>query len=367
MSEWNSKAEQIIDCHVHMGGIDGEATMEEIRRATGISRISLVAIQDPAGGGGLPQALYMKARTPGVYFVFAGLNHAEQRSGGEVKTATLADQATAFAGMGCDGIKMIEGKPTSRQVMDIPVTDAYFAEYWERVEELGTPIVWHVNDPEEFWDPELIPDWAKTRNWGYGPEDVAKEQLYTEVDEVLARHPRLKVVFAHFYFLSADLPRAARFFDEHPTVSFDLAPGIEMLYNISRDPGEGREFFTKYADRIVFGTDLSSGWTIPESIARAGIVYRWLESDDEFRVPDTVDYLLGSAADGVIRGMSLPDDVLQRIYRANFVEMVGAEPKTLDKAAARAECEKLAGIAEAMSGKPAAETEAAGVAQALSD
>ena len=83
--------------------------------------------------------------------------------------------------MGCDGIKMIEGKPTSRQRMDIPVTDPYFAEYWARVQALGLPIVWHVNDPEEFWDPERIPGWAKERNWGYGPGDVQKEQLYAEI------------------------------------------------------------------------------------------------------------------------------------------------------------------------------------------
>ena len=250
--------------------------------------------------------------------------------------------------------------------MDIPVTDPYFAEYWERVEELGSPIVWHVNDPEEFWDPELIPDWAKTRDWGYGPDDVGKEQLYAEVDEVLARHPGLKIMFAHFYFLSADLPRAARFLDEHPSASLDLAPGIEMLYNISRDPEEGRAFFTKHADQIVFGTDLSSGWTIPESIARAGTVYRWLESDDEFRVPATADYLLGSAEDGVIRGMSLADDVLEKIYRTNFERAVGAEPKPLNVSAAAAACEEMARVAEAMSGAPAAETEAGRVAMALS-
>ena len=44
----------------------------------------------------------------------------------------------------------------------------------------------------------------------------SKEELYAEVDEVLRRHPNLRVIFAHFYFLSADLPRAARFFDAHP-------------------------------------------------------------------------------------------------------------------------------------------------------
>ena len=47
MSEWSSKVEGIIDCHVHMGGIASAEAMLAIREATGIERMSLVAIQNP--------------------------------------------------------------------------------------------------------------------------------------------------------------------------------------------------------------------------------------------------------------------------------------------------------------------------------
>jgi len=365
MGEWTSRRAGITDGHVHMGSIDQERSMLAIAEAAGIARVTLVAIQNPACGDGLPQSLYMKARHPSRFSVFAGLNHAEWLTGGKVRTASLADQASAFTAMGCDGIKMIEGKPTARQHMNVPVTDPYFAKYWERVEELGTPIVWHVNDPEEFWDPSLMPEWARKQGWGYGPDDVQKEALYTEVDEVLARHPRLHIVFAHFYFLSADLPRAARFLDRHPTVCFDLAPGVEMLYNISRDPEAGRAFLMRFADRIVFGTDLMSGLSIPEAQVRAGIVYRWLESDDEFRMPPEADFLLGPPEDGLARGMSLPDEVLSRIYGRNLERLVGSEPKPLNTGLAAEECGRIAAIAEAMSGTPAAGTQAARVAAML--
>ena len=194
MNKWSSKIKGIVDGHVHMATMADEAAMLAIREATGIAKMTLVAIQNPEAGVGLPQSLYMKARHPGLFFVFAGLNHAARLSGGRVKTPSLVEQVEGFVNVGCDGIKMIEGKPTSRQRLDVPVTDAYYADYWARVEELGLPIVWHVNDPEEFWDPARIPGWAKERNWGYGPGDAQKEQLYAEVDEVLARHPRLNVI-----------------------------------------------------------------------------------------------------------------------------------------------------------------------------
>ena len=365
MSEWESRVKGIVDGHVHMGSMTEEASMLAIGQATGIGKIALVSIQNPETGTGLPQSLYMKGRHPERFYVFAGLNHAEKLSEGRVSTPGLDDQVDGLVDMGCDGIKMIEGKPTSRQKMDIPVTDPYFARYWARMEELGTPIVWHVNDPEEFWDPDLIPDWASERNWGYGPEDVQKEELYAEVDEVLGRHPGLKIIFAHFYFLSADLDRARRFFDAHPSVCFDLAPGVEMLYNLSRDPEASREFFVEYADRIVFGTDLFSSLTEEQGRIRAGLVYRWLEGDGSLRVPEAADFLLGPPEDGLIRGLSLPDDVLTRIYSANFARLAGSQPRALNVGKAIEECQRLAAMAEALSGRPAAETEAARVAASL--
>lgn len=365
MNAWNSKMHGIIDGHVHMGSIAQEAGLLEILEATGVEKMALVSIQNPAAGAGLAQSLYMKARHPETFYVFAGLNHAAQLTGGRVETPSLAAQVDDFVALGCDGIKMIEGKPTSRQHMNIPVTDAYFADYWARVAEVDLPIVWHVNDPEEFWDPERTPGWAKARNWGYGPDDVQKETLYAEVDEVLARHSRLRIIFAHFYFLSADLERAGRFMDAHPTVCFDLTPGIEMLYNLSRDPAASRAFFIKYAERIIFGTDIASGLTVEEGRVRAGIVFRWLESADTFRVPETADFLLGSPEDGIIRGMALPDNVLANIYRDNFVRIAGGRPRTLNVPKTIAVCERLAGIAEAMSGAPPAETEAGKVAYLL--
>jgi predicted TIM-barrel fold metal-dependent hydrolase len=365
MSEWASKTTDIVDGHVHPGSPDDEAALLSLCEATGIDRMALVAIQNPEAGAGLPGALYMKARRPERFYVFAGLNHAMRLSEGKVKTPNLAEQAEAFVAMGCDGIKMIEGKPTSRQRMDVPVTDPYFADYWSRVEELGLPIVWHVNDPEEFWDPDEIPGWAKERSWGYGPEDVQKEELYAEVDEVLRRHPKLKIIFAHFYFLSADLPRATRFLDAHPNVHLDLAPGVEMLYNISRDPHAGREFFIHHADRIVFGTDLWGSIGNEQGVLRAGLVFRWLESDDEYRVPDGADFLLGPPEDGVVRGLSLPDDALAAIYRGNLTRLAGPQPKPLDIPRVIEECNRLASVAEALSGKPASETEAGKVAERL--
>lgn len=362
---WTSRLQNIIDGHVHMHSHTDEENLLAICQSAGIQQTVLVSIQNPQAGSGLPQSLYMKARYPEQFYIFAGLNHTEVLSKGTVNMMDLVTQVDTYNEMGCDGIKMIECKPTSRQQMNIPVNDPYYTNYWAHVEELSIPVVWHVNDPEEFWNPETLPEWARKRNWGYGPDDVQKEQLYQEVDEVLARHPKLNIIFAHFYFLSADLPRAKRFLDAHPTVKFDLTPGVEMLYNLSQRPEQSRDFFIQYADQIVYGTDIASNLTLTEGVVRAGIVFRWLESDHTFHVPQSADFLLGKPEDGIIHGMQLPDTVLEKIYLKNISTLIDKVPKPLNIEKSIEVCHLLSEVAAQMSGISASETEAAKVAKQL--
>jgi len=355
-----SGSHRIIDCHVHLRSVEFCDRMVAVADLCGIERIGIVCTINRESVNANAAALACKAKYPDRIYAMLGLDHSARLSDGKKKTPSLADQVEIYRDLGADGLKMIEGKPTTRKYLDVPVDDPYFAGYFAKLEETQFPVVWHVNDPEEFWDPEKLPDWAAERNWGYDDTDVQKEAQYAEVERVLEKHPGLNLVFAHFYFLSADLPRAAAVFDKYPRVHFDLAPGIEMLYNTADNVDETREFFIKYADRIVFGTDLSSGQTDPQARHRAGIVYKWLESGEEFRVTEDADFLLGKPEDGRMCGMALPEDVLKSIYWENFERIVGGAPKTLDKKKAAEECRRVAAIAE----KPDEANAASGVLEA---
>ena len=46
-------------------------------------------------------------------------------------------------------------------------------------------------------------------------------------------------------------------FDSYPNVKVDIAPGIELFENLSKNIVEARNFVIKYQDRIVYGTDIS--------------------------------------------------------------------------------------------------------------
>jgi predicted TIM-barrel fold metal-dependent hydrolase len=126
------------------------------------------------------------------------------------------------------------------------------------------------------------------------------------------------VVFAHFFFLSADLERAAAFLDRWPSVCFDITPGSEMYHNFSKRPAEWREFFVRYQDRILFGTDNTAhtGDQIKWAAQNVERVRGFLETKTAFSGP----------------GLALPQDVLERVYHGTFERVFGATPRPLDMA-----------------------------------
>jgi predicted TIM-barrel fold metal-dependent hydrolase len=69
----------------------------------------------------------------------------------------------------------------------------------------------------------------------------------------------------------------------------------------------------KYADRILFGTDLLPS----EEMYR--LYYRFLETDDEY-----FEYPTHASRQGRwnIYGVFLPDEVLRKIYRGNALKLM---------------------------------------------
>ena len=171
-------------------------------------------------------------------------------------------------------------------------------------------------DPEEFWDDTDVSDYRRERGWCYFEEGyLKKEQLYEEIFEMLEKHPRLKVIIAHFMFLSNFIDEATRIMEKYPNVSFDVTPGWEMFLGFTANYDAAREFFIKYADRIYYGTDTNN--TKRHNAEIHLLVRMALERDDQFMMP--------TYSERIIRGLNLPCDVLDKIYYKNYDRLI---PKT---------------------------------------
>ena len=349
----------VVDGHIHFPRPELMHDVVAVMDASGVQRANLVAVPDLQVINQNPALIHFKAHHPQRVFICGALDYTQVWADVTRGPQALAEQIATLQQIGFDGLKLIEGKPMVRKLLAIPFDDPLYARLWSVLEEQGFPIVFHVADPEEFWDADGCPDWARAQGWFYGEGGYpAKESLYAEVDRVLERHPALKIVFAHFYFLSADLQRAAAFLDAHPEVCFDLTPGVEMYHDFARDIQAARDFFLRYQDRLVYGTDIGAsslqrdpaeGLDRSESLSRTWIVRRFLETEDVFVGPEGAGHWLGMDT-GQFHGIALPTEVLDKIYRANFERLFGATPAVLNPGAAVSELERMAAAADALAG-----------------
>jgi hypothetical protein len=230
--------------------------------------------------------------------------------------------------MGFDGVKMLEGKPTTRRMLGKALSDPEYYAFFEYMEEMSVPAVLHIADPPEFWDENKAPSWAVKHGWCYDETDVPYSQYYEEVDKVLTMFPKLRAIFAHFYFLSDNPEKAQQFLDDHPSVFVDVTAGIEMYENFSKDPAYWREFFIKNDRRIIFGTDStdiadrSNDSDSDDEVDVSG----YAAMEIEFLRSDNMIDIFGKK----IKGINLPEDSQKRIFSENFYDLVGNKPKELN-------------------------------------
>ena len=198
----------------------------------------------------------------------------------------------------------------------LKIDDERLDPIYEKAAELGVPIMYHIADPDAFFLPinaenERYEELAAHPEWSYYGSHYGKEELLAQRDRVIARHPKTTFVGAHVAEHPEDLAYVSRLLDKNPNLHVDIGARCAEL---GRQPYTAREFFLKYADRILFGTDL-----IPE-VGMYRLHYRFLETRDEY-----FEYPTHASRQGRwnIYGLFLPDDVLRKVYRENAVRLLG--------------------------------------------
>ncbi len=340
---------KIINAHVHFEYIPLIDETKRFFEGLEITRLNIVSPARLDRVNSNPQAICFKAMYPNEVYISGGLDYSviEGKTDKDIGKI-LGEQVIKLKEIGFDGIKILETKPNYAKRMPFPIDSPVYNSFFANIESLQMPIFWHVADPEEFWDEDRIPPVAKERGWDYTDGSYpTKEELYRRVENILERFPKLKIVFAHFYFLSANLERAENLLQNFPNVNLDITPGSEMYYNFSAYPEKTREFFIKYQDRIVFGDDTA---VTKNGIAKELITNRikfmkdFLETDKEFSVGRTDKNFL--ARPDIVKGIKLPETVLEKIYRLNFLRIVGEKPRKLNTSLAKEECHRIGEVLE---------------------
>jgi uncharacterized protein len=313
----------VIDVHNHINdamGIDEHMPPEKVIEIMKAANVRTVVILTGQWRNKLQRVVdEMVKPYPGRFMVFTQIDYSKI----DDPPAMVADLDDAVR-RGARGLKVL--KDLGLQDRDksgklIPVDDPRLDPVWEECGRLGIPVAIHVTDPEAFFHPingeneryeELIehPDWS-FYDHGY----PSKEEVLAQRDHMFAKHPHTTFIALHVANWPENLDYVSQLLDRLPNVMTEFGAREAEL---GRQPRRAREFFLKYQERILFGTDAPPD---PEMYSN---YFRWLETDDEY-----FDYY-GYPGQGrwKIYGMKLPDSVLQKVYNRN-AERIFAQFKGL--------------------------------------
>lgn len=314
-----------IDAHVHAFG-DAEALRElkEIERRFGYTAANFLSVEGMDDAAQNALAIGWKLLDP-AHYAFGGLHHRFAYD--------CAEEMRRLLALGLDGMKMIENKPTERRKWGIAQDDESLDAMYAAAEADGIPFLIHVNDPRNFWDANAIPAWARDAGYFYGADGYASyEQILSESLRMCEKHPKLRVCFAHFLFLSDDHDRLRRIMDAHPNLWLDVTAGTEMYPNFSADRARWRRFFLDYSDRILYGTDNCAPMK-GEDVHIAEVLNRLERSF--FFGDDPIPLW-----DDTVFGIDLPKDAFEKLTYGNFRRFAGEKPKRIDRNAAAAYLEE---------------------------
>jgi hypothetical protein len=166
----------------------------------------------------------------------------------------------------------------------------------------------HIADPNGPFD-------FRTK-WAFDPVDYWRQ--ITGFERVLNRHPKLRVIAAHGAWLmtqDAQLDYLRFLLDTYVNFNIDIAATFQYCNLSSYD--NLRDFYLKYQDRILWGTDNTTSLndtTMPGLLKKYTDWFRFLETD-------MVMNDLITANKKPMKGLGLPREVLEKIYFKNALRL----------------------------------------------
>jgi len=288
-----------IDVHAHVGGVEKMADYMEVRKILkeqfNVDLAMWINLQSPLGprGEGIEHIRAAEEKYQGRFL--PTINDYRIQDGLRFSPEELAE----WQQKGAVGYKIWVGVSSD---VDDPANDPTFTKM-EQIGMIGASI--HISQPypRNCKDPVLF--WGSINAW----------------ERVLDRHPELVVVNAHMmdiFYSDEQLEYLQYFLETYPNAYLDLAARLKDFYSMSHE--KIRNFFIKYADRILYGTDISNQpregryQEVAEAYNRC---FKILETDGVF----ASEFFSPGEKGKEIQGLSLPIDVLEKIYYKNAMKL----------------------------------------------
>jgi predicted TIM-barrel fold metal-dependent hydrolase len=224
-------------------------------------------------------------------------------------------------------IGMVEKDKEGKFIMiDNPKFDSIF----NYLEKLNIPVCGHLGEPKNCWLP--IEEMTVNNDKKYfkehpeyhmylHPDCPSYDAEINARDNMLRKHSHLHFMGAHLGSLEWSVDELAKHFDMLPNMNVDMAARICHLEKQAENNWQKvHDFFIKYQDRIIYGTDQGDfeGSESDSSRLKEQVHKVWTE-DWKFFTSDSI--MSSWAVNGNFRGLHLPKDIIEKIYYKNAIKM----------------------------------------------
>jgi len=321
-----------IDAHMHIHGRADRLMELAIRDGFRVLTINVDYPDFPALPDQQRDAVSLQERYPGRV-AFAGA-FAVQGFGSADWVASAERQIDLAVQQGAVGIKVWKNIGMSLKDADghyVMPDDARLEPVFAKLEREHIVLLGHQAEPRNCWlqfaqmtvrgDREYFREHPQYYMYEH-PEMPSQDVILAARDRMLEAHPALRFDSVHLASLEWDVDRIAAFLDRFPRANVDMAARLVHLeYQAARNPAKVRAFLIKYQDRVLYGSDDAYGPDDAQPRAVAEVHAGWV-TDWQFLA--TANRMRSSDFPAAFRGMRLPRDVVDKIYRRNAQSMFPA-------------------------------------------
>ena len=147
------------------------------------------------------------------------------------------------------------------------------------------------------------------------PEMPSYDEQNAARDRMLAKHPKLRFVGAHLASLEWSFDEIAKFLDRFPNAFVGVAARMgQVQYQSHQDRQRVVDFFVKYQDRVLYGTDTgirpetNAVEKYEQTKAKWLRDWKYFNTDEMVSVPELAY---------PIQGLHLPKSVAKKLYFDN--------------------------------------------------
>ena len=253
---------------------------------------------------------------PDRFVLFCGIDYSGYNEPGFAEKAIRELErchkvgAQGVGELGDKGKGLFYSKPTPAYGMHID--DPRLAPVLEKCGELGMPVSVHVAEPIWMYQPMNAQNDGLMNAYKWRLDDqesiLGHAEMIQTLENAVKKYPETTFIACHYANSSYDLEILGKLFDQYSNLYADISARFAETAVIPRTVNR---FFTRYADRLVYGSDMGMGKDMYLT------TFRILETEDEHFYDHNI-----SSYHWAMNGYGLSPEVLEKVYRSNALKIL---------------------------------------------